>query len=51
MIPDIIHMKTSGRGSPKIEKGKPDPSRLLSGKRLTQTWNLGVDARQGAGVL
>jgi uncharacterized protein len=39
MIPDIIQMKTKGRGAPKGEKGKPDPARLLSGKRLTETWN------------
>jgi uncharacterized protein len=39
MIPDILQMKTSGKTAPKVEKGKPDPARLLSGKRLTQTWN------------
>jgi uncharacterized protein len=39
MIPDIIHMKTSGRGAPKAEMAKPDPTRLISDKRLTQTWN------------
>ncbi len=36
---DIIPMKTSGRSAPKVENGKPDPERLLSGKRITKTWN------------
>ena len=38
-IPDIIAMATSGRGAPKPDKGTPDPTRLLSGKYETQTWN------------
>jgi uncharacterized protein len=52
MIPDIIHMKTAGRGAPKAEKGAPDASRLISGKRLTQTWNHfeGEDGRLFCGV-
>jgi uncharacterized protein len=36
---DVIPMKLSGRGAPKVEKGKPDPAKLISGKYLTQTWN------------
>jgi uncharacterized protein len=52
MIPDIIHMKTAGRGAPKAEKGAPDPSRLISGKRLTQTWSHfeGEDGRLFCGI-
>ena len=52
MIPDIIHMKTEGLGAPKVEKGTPDPSRLISGKRLTQTWNHfeGEDGRLYSGI-
>jgi uncharacterized protein len=52
MIPDIIAMKTSGRGAPKAEKGAADPARLLSGKRMTQTWNHweGEDGRLYAGI-
>ena len=38
-IPDIVHMKTTGRGAPKREKGKPDPTKLLKGKYETGTWN------------
>ncbi len=36
---DILPMKRSGRGAPKVEKGKPDPTKLISGKALTSTWN------------
>lgn len=36
---DIMPMKTTGKGAPKVEKGAADPSRLISGKRLTKTWN------------
>ena len=51
-IPDILSMVTSGRGAPKVEKGQPDPTRLLSGKRLTQTWNhwQGEDDRLYCGI-
>ena len=38
-IPDIIGMATTGRGAPKMDKGTPDPSRLISGKYETATWN------------
>ena len=52
MIPDIIHMTTSGKGAPKVEKGAPDPARLISGKRLTNTWNHweGEDGRLFCGI-
>jgi hypothetical protein len=38
-IPDIMHMKTTGRGAPKRDKGKPDPAKLIKGKYATSTWN------------
>jgi uncharacterized protein len=52
MIPDIIQMKTEGRGAPKVEKGEPDPKKLISGKRLTNTWNhfTGEDNRLFCGI-
>ena len=56
--------ENKGPGCAKAEKGKPDPARLLSGKRLTETWNhfegerwqavlrhLGIDTGQGASQL
>jgi len=36
---DVIMMKTTGRGAPKPEAGKPDPLKLIKGKYLTRTWN------------
>jgi uncharacterized protein len=36
---DIMPMKLSGKGAPKPEKDKPDPSKLISGDYLTTTWN------------
>jgi uncharacterized protein len=51
-IPDILSMVTTGRGAPKAEKGQPGAARLLSGKRLTQTWNhwRGEDDRLYCGI-
>jgi uncharacterized cupin superfamily protein len=51
-MPEIIRMKTTGKGAPKVEKGAPDPSRLISGKRLTNTWNHweGEDGRLWSGI-
>ncbi len=51
-IPDILPMKTSGKGAPKAVAEKPDPTRLISGKRLTKTWNhwAGEDGRLFCGM-
>ena len=38
-MPAPFLMTTKGKGAPKVEKGKPDPVKLLKGKYLTQTWN------------
>ena len=38
-MPAPFLMTTKGKGAPKVEKGKPDPAKLLKGKYLTQTWN------------
>ena len=45
-------MTTKGRGAPKVEKGKPDPAKLITGKYLTQTWNhwTGEDDRLYCGI-
>jgi uncharacterized protein len=49
---DILPMKTTGKGAPKVEKGKADASRLISGKYLTKTWNhwTGEDDRLYCGI-
>jgi uncharacterized protein len=49
---DIMPMKVTGRGAPKVEKASPDPSRLISGKRLTKTWNhfAGEEGRLFCGI-
>lgn len=38
-MPAPFLMTTKGKGAPKVEKGKPDPAKLLKGKYLTKTWN------------
>jgi uncharacterized protein len=49
---DILPMKIKGKGAPRVEKGKPDPATLISGKYLTQTWNhwQGEDDRLFCGI-
>jgi uncharacterized protein len=49
---DVMRMVTKGKGAPKVEKGAPDPARLISGKRLTKTWNHweGEDGRLWSGI-
>lgn len=51
-IPDILPMKTSGKGAPKMLAETPDPKKLISGKRLTKTWNHweGEDGRLFCGI-
>jgi hypothetical protein len=51
-MPDIIILKTTGREAPKVEKGKPDPAKLLKGKGETKTWNhfTGEDGRLYCGI-
>lgn len=51
-MPQIISMKTTGKGSPKADKGKPNPANLLKGKYLTKTWNhfTGEDGRLFTGI-
>ena len=36
---DIIVMKTRGKGAPEVEKGSPDPAKLIKGKYRTKTWS------------
>lgn len=49
---DLIVMKTTGKGAPKADAGKPDPAKLLKGKYLTKTWNhfTGEDDRLYCGI-
>jgi uncharacterized protein len=49
---DVITIKTKGKGTPKPDKGKPDPEKLISGKYLTNTWNhfTGEDDRLYCGI-
>jgi uncharacterized protein len=51
-IPDILPMRTKGKGAPKMLAEKPDPAKLLSGKYLTKTWNHweGEDGRLFSGI-
>ncbi len=51
-MPAPFLMTTKGKGAPKVEKGKPDPAKLLKGKYLTQTWNhwTGEDDRLYCGI-
>ena len=51
-MPAPFLMTTKGRGAPKVEKGKPDPAKLITGKSLTQTWNhwTGEDDRLYCGI-
>jgi uncharacterized cupin superfamily protein len=51
-IPDILPMRTSGKGAPKKETGKPDPAKLIKGKYATTTWNhwTGEDDRLYCGI-
>jgi uncharacterized protein len=51
-MPKIIAMKTAGKAAPKIDKGKPDPKKLIKGKYLTKTWNhfTGEDGRLYCGI-
>jgi uncharacterized protein len=49
---DIIVMKTTGKGAPKKDPGKPDKSKLISGTYKTNTWNhfSGEDGRLFSGI-
>ena len=51
-MPAPFLMKTKGKAAPKVEKGKPNPTTLIKGKYLTQTWNhwAGEDGRLLAGI-
>ncbi len=49
---DILVMKTTGKTAPKVDKGKPDPTKLIKGKYETKTWNhfTGEDDRLYCGI-
>jgi uncharacterized cupin superfamily protein len=36
---DLVVLKTTGKGAPKMEVGAADPAKLLKGKYQTKTWN------------
>jgi uncharacterized protein len=49
---DILVMKTKGKGAPKKESAKADPSKIIRGKPATTTWNhwLGEQGRLYCGI-
>ena len=49
---DILVMKTTGKTAPTVDKGKPDPKKLIKGKYETKTWNhfTGEDDRLFCGI-
>jgi uncharacterized protein len=51
-IPDIVALKTSGKGAPKKEQGKAEPAKLIKGKYATAMWNhwTGEDERLYCGI-
>jgi uncharacterized cupin superfamily protein len=52
MSVELIVMKTSGAGAPKVQVAKPDPAQLVSGSAVTQTWNhfVGENERLYCGI-
>ncbi len=51
-MPEPILMTTKGKKSPKVEKAKPDPAKLIKGKYVTKAWNhwTGEDSRLHCGI-
>lgn len=49
---DILVMRTEGPEAPPVERGRPDPARLLAGTWETRTWNhyTGEDERLHCGI-
>jgi uncharacterized cupin superfamily protein len=49
---DILVMTTKGKGSPKVEAGAADATKLIKGKYKTKTWNhfTGEDGRLYCGI-
>ena len=49
---DIIVMRTTGKGAPKVDLGIPDQKTLIKGKYKTKTWNHDVseDGRLFTGI-
>ena len=52
MSTDIIILKTSGAGAPKVKVEKVTPEKQVSGNTVTQTWNhyVGEDERLYCGI-
>ena len=52
MSTDIILLKSSGEGAPKVAVAKTPPEKLVSGSPVTQTWNAftGEDDRLYCGI-
>ena len=52
MSVDLILLRTSGEGAPKVEVQKPGPEKLVKGSGVTQTWNAftGEDDRLYCGI-
>ena len=49
---DILVLKTKGKGSPKVEVGAADATKLIKGKYKTKTWNhfTGEEGRLYSGI-
>ena len=52
MSVDLIILKTSGAGAPKVKVEKATPEKQVSGNTVTQTWNhfVGEDERLYCGI-
>ena len=52
MSTDIIILKTSGAGAPKVKVEKAAPEKQVAGNTVTQTWNhfVGEDERLYCGI-
>ena len=52
MSTDLIILKTSGAGAPKVKVEKAAPEKQVAGKTVTQTWNhfVGEDERLYCGI-